>query len=160
MRFWLARGVDGFRVDVIWHLIKDAAIPRQSAQSRFPRRPAAARAVAAAYTTDQPEVHDVVAEMRRVIDEFDDRVLIGEIYLPIERLVAYYGSARRRASAVQFRAAVDALERARDREDHRRLRARAAAGRLAELGARQSRPAAGREPGRDASRRGSPRCCC
>ncbi len=29
--------------------------------------------------------------MRRVIDEFDDRVLIGEIYLPLERLVAYYG---------------------------------------------------------------------
>jgi len=22
MRFWLRRGVDGFRVDVIWHLIK------------------------------------------------------------------------------------------------------------------------------------------
>src|SRR5947209_12828958 len=29
--------------------------------------------------------------MRRVIDEFDSRVLIGEIYLPVERLVAYYG---------------------------------------------------------------------
>jgi alpha-glucosidase len=29
--------------------------------------------------------------MRRVVDEFDRRVLIGEIYLPIERLVAYYG---------------------------------------------------------------------
>ena len=24
LRFWLDRGVDGFRVDVIWHLIKDA----------------------------------------------------------------------------------------------------------------------------------------
>src|ERR1700721_251962 len=30
--------------------------------------------------------------MRRVIDEFDDRVLIGEIYLPLHRLVAYYGN--------------------------------------------------------------------
>jgi alpha-glucosidase len=29
--------------------------------------------------------------MRRVIDEFEARVLIGEIYLPFERLVAYYG---------------------------------------------------------------------
>jgi alpha-glucosidase len=27
-----------------------------------------------------------------VVDEYEDRVLIGEIYLPIERLVAYYGS--------------------------------------------------------------------
>ena len=32
-------------------------------------------------------MHDVVAEMRRVVDEFESRVLIGEIYLPIERLV-------------------------------------------------------------------------
>jgi alpha-glucosidase len=29
--------------------------------------------------------------MRRVVDEFGDRVLIGEIYLPVDRLVAYYG---------------------------------------------------------------------
>jgi alpha-glucosidase len=36
-------------------------------------------------------VQDVVAEMRRVVDEFEARVLIGEIYLPIDRLVAYYG---------------------------------------------------------------------
>jgi alpha-glucosidase len=25
LRFWLRQGVDGFRVDVMWHLIKDAA---------------------------------------------------------------------------------------------------------------------------------------
>ena len=31
-------------------------------------------------------------EMRRVVDEFPDRVLIGEIYLPLQRLVAYYGT--------------------------------------------------------------------
>jgi alpha-glucosidase len=29
--------------------------------------------------------------MRQVVDTYPDRVLIGEIYLPIERLVAYYG---------------------------------------------------------------------
>ena len=44
------------------------------------------------YSTDQSEVHDVIAELRRVIDEFDSRVLIGEIYLPLHRLVAYYGN--------------------------------------------------------------------
>jgi alpha-glucosidase len=36
-------------------------------------------------------VHALIAEMRRVVDEYPERVLIGEIYLPIERLVAYYG---------------------------------------------------------------------
>ena len=43
------------------------------------------------YTTDRPEIHDVVAEMRQVVDEFRDRVLIGEIYLPVEQLMSYYG---------------------------------------------------------------------
>ena len=38
-----------------------------------------------------------------MVDEYDDRVLIGEIYLPIERLVAYYGRRlERRAPAVQL----------------------------------------------------------
>jgi alpha-glucosidase len=43
------------------------------------------------HNADQAEVHDVVAEMRAVLDRYDERVLIGEIYLPVERLVAYYG---------------------------------------------------------------------
>jgi alpha-glucosidase len=36
-------------------------------------------------------VHAIVAEMRGVIDEFPDRVLIGEIYLPVAQLMTYYG---------------------------------------------------------------------
>src|SRR5262249_54798742 len=40
---------------------------------------------------DRPETHDIVAEMRKVVDAYPERVLIGEIYLPIEQLVSYYG---------------------------------------------------------------------
>ena len=36
-------------------------------------------------------MHDIIADMRRVLDGFDDRLLIGEIYLPVEKLVTYYG---------------------------------------------------------------------
>ncbi len=43
------------------------------------------------YTADRPEVQEIVAAMRAVLDEYPDRVLIGELYLPIDRLVAYYG---------------------------------------------------------------------
>jgi alpha-glucosidase len=43
------------------------------------------------YTSDRPEVHEIVAEMRAVLEGYGDRVLIGEIYLPVERLVTYYG---------------------------------------------------------------------
>jgi alpha-glucosidase len=91
MRFWLDKGVDGFRVDVIWHLIKDEQFRDNPPNPGFrPDRPPHERLLPR-YTADQPEVQEVIAEMRAVIDEFDDRVLIGEIYLPVERLVAYYG---------------------------------------------------------------------
>jgi alpha-glucosidase len=91
LRFWLRRGVDGFRVDVMWHLIKDAAFRDNPPNPDWtPDRPGIERLLAL-YSEDQPEVHEVVAEMRGVLDEFEDRVLIGEIYLPIDRLVAYYG---------------------------------------------------------------------
>ena len=91
LRFWLKRGVDGFRVDVIWHLIKDAQFrdnpPNPGYQPGHPE----INKYLQVHSTDQPEVHEVIAGMRRVLDEFADRVLIGEIYLPIERLVTYYG---------------------------------------------------------------------
>ncbi len=91
MRFWLRRGVDGFRIDVIWHLAKDAAFrddPENPAWT--PNQPEIERLLAV-HSADQPEVHAVIAGLRRVADAFDDRVLIGEIYLPLDRLVAYYG---------------------------------------------------------------------
>src|ERR1700704_1307189 len=91
MRFWLRKGVDGFRVDVIWHLIKDEQFRDNPANPDFREGQPPHWKVLPLRTTDQPEVHDAIAEMRRVIDEFDARVLIGEIYLPFDRLVTYYG---------------------------------------------------------------------
>src|SRR5207302_8258388 len=45
------------------------------------------------YTFDLPEVHEVIREMRRVVDEYndDDRMMVGEIYLPVDRLMMYHG---------------------------------------------------------------------
>jgi alpha-glucosidase len=97
MRFWLRRGVDGFRVDVMWHLMKDDQFRDNPANPHFrPGMPPHQRFLPL-HTTDFPGVHDVVAGLRKVVDEFDDRLLIGEIYLPIERLVAYYGDELRGA---------------------------------------------------------------
>jgi alpha-glucosidase len=92
MRFWLRKGVDGFRVDVIWHLIKDAEFRDNPPNPHFREGRPPNEKILTRYSTDQPEVHEVIAQMRRVIDQFDARVLIGEIYLPLHRLVAYYGN--------------------------------------------------------------------
>ncbi len=91
MRFWLRRGVDGFRVDVMWHLIKDDLLRDNPPNPDFVDGDQPYTRLLPLYSTDRPEVHDVIAEMRRVMDEFDDRVLIGEIYLAPTKLVAYYG---------------------------------------------------------------------
>ncbi|MBR0909418.1 alpha-amylase family glycosyl hydrolase [Bradyrhizobium japonicum] len=92
MRFWLEKGVDGFRVDVIWHLIKDAEFRDNPPNPHYVEGRPPNERILTQYSTDQPEVHDVIAEMRRVTDAYRDRVLIGEIYLPLHRLMAYYGN--------------------------------------------------------------------
>ena len=81
MRFWLARGVDGFRVDAIWHLIKDARFRDNPPNPDFREgRDKPYRRLLAIYSTDRPEVHDAIAGLRTVIDEFPERVLISEAY--------------------------------------------------------------------------------
>jgi alpha-glucosidase len=91
LRFWLDRGVDGFRVDVIWLLIKDAELRDNPPNPSYQPTQAAINRFLPLHNADQPEVQQVVSEMRSVLDGYGERVLIGEIYLPLERLVAYYG---------------------------------------------------------------------
>jgi alpha-glucosidase len=91
LRFWLDRGVDGFRVDVMWMLIKDDQFrdnPINPASN--PNGPASLRLLPL-YNTNRPEVHEIVAAMRAVLEPYGDRLLIGEIYLPFDQLAAYYG---------------------------------------------------------------------
>ena len=97
LRFWLERGVDGFRVDVIWLMIKDDQFRNNPPDPAWQpgQRPFASQLPL--YNADRPEVHEVVAEMRAVLDHYAERVLIGEIYLPIDRLVTYYGRGGRGA---------------------------------------------------------------
>ena len=90
LRFWLDRGVDGFRLDAVARLIEDKRFRDNppAPEVHPPRRPDLARIP---YSRNLPEVHEVLAEFRRLVDAYDDRVLIGETYLPIEDLMAYYG---------------------------------------------------------------------
>jgi alpha-glucosidase len=92
LRLWLDKGVDGFRVDVIWHLIKDKDFQDNPPNPGYQPNQAEINRFLQVHSADQPEVHDVIAEMRATLEEYRDRVLIGEIYLPLERLVAYYGT--------------------------------------------------------------------
>ncbi|HSK29898.1 MAG TPA: alpha-amylase family glycosyl hydrolase [Candidatus Limnocylindria bacterium] len=97
LRFWLDRGVDGFRVDVMHHLVKDTEFRDNPPNPDWQPDMSPYRELLTTYTADLPEVQEIVALMRGVIDEYEDRMLVGEIYLPVERLMAYYGASGRGA---------------------------------------------------------------
>ena len=95
LRFWFERGVDGFRIDVLWHMIKHADFPDNPANPEWREGWPEYMTVHQRHSTDQAEVHEIAAAMRGIADEYGARVLIGEIYLPVPRLMTYYGSAER-----------------------------------------------------------------
>jgi alpha-glucosidase len=80
LRFWLDRGVDGFRIDVVFKLAKDPAFGENEPDRR--------------HDEDwQPTIHERLRELRAVVDEYDDRMLVGEVYLDeLPRVAAYINS--------------------------------------------------------------------
>ena len=75
LRFWLDRGVAGFRIDVCQAIVKDRLLRDDPGRS-----------------ANQPEVHDVMRRWRAIADGYDDGLLVGETYVyDLEALVRYYG---------------------------------------------------------------------
>ena len=94
IRFWLDRGVDGFRVDVMHKLIKDAALrdnPAPTPEEAHPVKHYGDQKHV--YDEDQPELHDIIRSWRRILDGYGERTMVGEVYLfDPDRLVRYYGN--------------------------------------------------------------------
>jgi alpha-glucosidase len=88
LRFWCERGADGFRIDALRQTIKDASWPDNPVNPDWDGDNEYDSLIPL-HSTDQPEVQDLVRLFRETVG---DRLLIGELYLPIERLVAYYAS--------------------------------------------------------------------
>ena len=103
MRFWLDRGVDGFRVDVAHKMARDPELldnplveldeeDLQTTQEARDRRLAKLKSIPRR-DEDWPEVHEILRRFRRTLDAYDDRMAVGEVYLlDLERLARYYGS--------------------------------------------------------------------
>jgi alpha-glucosidase len=83
MRFWLDRGVDGFRIDVAHAIAKDPELRSNAGSDRVH------------HEDWQPTIHERFQRMRAMVDEYDDRMLVGEVYLlDLDRVVAYVNSGR------------------------------------------------------------------
>jgi alpha-glucosidase len=94
VRFWLDRGVAGFRLDAVPALFEDPLLrnePYTGGTDAY-----GDREVSDIYTNNLPEVHDVMRRLRALVDTYPgDRVLIGETYLPsVKELDKWYGGAK------------------------------------------------------------------
>jgi alpha-glucosidase len=97
LRFWLRRGVDGFRVDAAAVLGEALLLRDDPPNPEFDTAsmPPAER-LRREYTDDRPETLDYLAELREVVDEFPDRVLLGEVDTSTARVAEFYGDHNRR----------------------------------------------------------------
>jgi len=84
LRFWLDRGVDGVRIDVIHCLGKDPALPDN---------PPEIASVPMSALNDHPSTHGILRDLRTLVDGYaGERVTVGEVYLLSTAAVApYYG---------------------------------------------------------------------
>ncbi len=96
MQFWLGKGVDGFRVDVIEFMLQDPHL-RDEPENKVWDGVEPYGKLNHIYSRNQPEVHTLIKKMRRVVDSYStlgqERVLIGEMFIFDETLMAYYGLA-------------------------------------------------------------------
>ncbi len=76
LRFWLERGVDGFRLDAIHKIAKDPLLRENEPGLR--------------HDEDWPTVHERLRRIRAVVDEYPERMLVGEVYIrDLRRVVPY-----------------------------------------------------------------------
>jgi alpha-glucosidase len=84
LRFWLDRGVDGFRADVTHNIGKDPALP--DVEERLARIPHSV-------LNDDPRTHEHLRAIRRLLDSYPgERMVVGEVFLlDTKKVAAYYG---------------------------------------------------------------------
>lgn len=94
LRFWLDRGVDGFRIDVVDRLLKDPALRDNPPNPNYiAGRDSPTEALSRVHSEYAPGTLDVIREFRAVIKSYPDRVMIGEIAysLDLDFITAFYG---------------------------------------------------------------------
>jgi alpha-glucosidase len=80
LRFWLDRGVDGFRLDAIAKIAKDPELRDNTGAARR-------------HDEDWDTIHEHLRGIRRVVDEYEDRMIVGEVALSdLHRIVSYVKS--------------------------------------------------------------------
>ena len=94
LRFWLDKGVDGFRLDILHAIYEDEQLMDDSfSWAVLPSdRTTASLFTAHKHDLNLPETYDFAMELREIVDEYKpERFLLGEVFGSIEELQKYYG---------------------------------------------------------------------
>ena len=99
VRFWLDLGVDGFRIDAVIFLLEDPLLPDEVPDPSYSgpnctgniSNPDCYGSLVHNYTSNYHGIHDIIKGWRKVVDSFDDRFIVGEVYDPVEEVMTYYG---------------------------------------------------------------------
>jgi alpha-glucosidase len=125
LRFWLDRGVAGFRIDVAHMIVKDRELRDNPATDEHDHSWDQLRGQRQVYNALQPEVHDVFRRWRRITNSYDPpRLLLGETHIfDLPEMAKFYGQndelalafnfpfVHEELDAVRLRAVVDQTER-------------------------------------------------
>ena len=88
LRFWLDRGVDGFRIDVIHRIAKDPEL-RDNPPSDRPGPGWGGQLHV--HDENHPDIHGFLRRIRAVLDQYDERAAVGEVGLVPDQVASYYG---------------------------------------------------------------------
>jgi alpha-glucosidase len=90
LRFWLRRGVDGFRVDASAVLVEDALLRDDPPDPEVDESLPPPQRLKRIFTDDRPQSLECLEELHGVVDEFDARLLAGEVQGKLDRIGNFY----------------------------------------------------------------------
>ena len=94
LQFWLNRGVDGFRIDAVAHLLEDPQLRDEPINPNHGQDCGTGcyDYLIHSYTRNYMGIHDVIRGWRKVLDSYPgDRFMVGEVYESVSTLTMYYG---------------------------------------------------------------------
>ncbi|KAF5286038.1 hypothetical protein FQR65_LT12973 [Abscondita terminalis] len=107
LKFWLDRGIDGFRMDAVPYIFEDDRLLDEPL-SNSDASPDEYKYLNHIYTSDQPETFDMIYQWRQYIDDYttehggDDRVIMTEAYTDINNTMKYYGNTTSKGAHFTF----------------------------------------------------------
>lgn len=91
LHFWLQRGVDGIRVDAAYRAFKDSQFRDNPVNPDWHPGMEPSDRLFEVFSKNIPEIHDFNRMLRTLVDQYDDRLLIGELYKSLEEIIKHYG---------------------------------------------------------------------